>query len=83
MGTFVVGAKALHGIKRVPQSSRIGRLLRFRPDDFIEAAALRAIVLRNAGVPIATRVFFFPLLFIGRCRFFRVFFVPLPFSLCF
>ena len=39
----------------------------------IEAAALRSIVLRYAGVSIATRVSFF-LLFIWRCRFFRVFF---------
>ena len=32
--------------------------------------------------PIATRVYFFLfLLFLWRCRFFRVFFVPLPFSL--
>ena len=31
---------------------------------FVEAAALRSIVLRYAGVPIATRVFFFCLLFI-------------------
>ena len=31
----------------------------FRPYAFVEAAALRSIVLRYAGVPIATRVFFF------------------------
>ena len=56
-------------------------LLRFRLDVFVEAAALRSIVLRYAGVPLATR--FFPFLFIWRCRLFRVFFVPsLPFSLC-
>ena len=58
-------------------------LLRFCLHAFVEAAALRSIVLRYADAPIATRVsFFFFLLFIWRCRFFRVFFVPLPFSLC-
>ena len=49
---------------------------------FVEAAALRSIVLRYAGAPIATRIFVFPLLFIWRRCFFQVFFVPLPFSLC-
>ena len=49
-------------------------LLRFCLYAFVEAAALRSIVLRYAGAPIATRVFFFFLLFIWRCRFFRVFF---------
>ena len=38
---------------------------------FVEAAALRSIVLRYAGVPIAIRVSFF-LLLVWRCRFFRV-----------
>ena len=33
-------------------------LLRFRPYAFVEAAALRSIVLRYAGAPIATRVSF-------------------------
>ena len=55
----------------------------FRLYAFVEAAALRSIVLRYAGVPITTRVsffYFFPFfLFIWRCRFFRVFF---PLSLC-
>ena len=50
----------------------------FRLYAFVEAAALRSIVLRYAGVPIATPVsffFFFSFfLFIWRCRFFRVFF---------
>ena len=46
---------------------------------FVEAAALRSIVLRYAGAPIATRVFF---CFFWRCRFLRVFFVPFPLSLC-
>ena len=54
----------------------------FRLYDFVEAAALRSIVLRYAGAPIATRVPLFSLLFIWRCRFFRVFFVPFPLSLC-
>ena len=55
-------------------------LLRFRRlYGFVEAAALRSIVLRYAGAPIATRhvflSFLFSLLFIWRiCRFFRVFF---------
>ena len=34
-------------------------LLRFRLYVFVEAAALRSIVLRYAGAPIATRVFSF------------------------
>ena len=47
----------------------------FRLHYFVEAVALRSIVLRYAGAPIATRVsFFFFLLFLWRCRFFRVFF---------
>ena len=54
----------------------------FRLYAFVEAAALRSIVLRYAGAPIASRVFFFSFLFVGRCRFFRVFFVPFPLSLC-
>ena len=59
----------------------------FRPYVFVEAAALRSIVLQYTGVPIATRVFFFLFLslflffflFIWRCRFFRILF---PLSLC-
>ena len=42
----------------------------FVPTLFVEAAALRSIVLRYADVPIAARVFFF----LSFCRFFRVFF---------
>ena len=68
-------------------------LLRFRPYyAFVEAAALRSIyspsmyIYIYAGFPIATSVsfvFLFSFLFIWRCRFFRVFFVPLfPLSLC-
>ena len=49
-------------------------LLRFSSSALVEAAALRSIVLRYAGAPTATRVFFFLLLFIWKCRFFRVFF---------
>ena len=49
----------------------------FRPNAFVEAAALRSIVLRYAGAPIAARVFFFFFLFVWVCLFFRVFFVPL------
>ena len=57
-------------------------LLRFRLYVFVEAAALRSIALRYVGAPITTRVsFLFFLLFIWRCHFCRVFFVPLPFSL--
>ena len=43
----------------------------FHPYAFVEAAALRSIVLRYAGVPIATRVSFF----LSFCRFFRVLFL--------
>ena len=43
----------------------------FRFDAFVEAAALRSIVLRYAGAPIATRVSFFFILFIWRCSFFQ------------
>ena len=43
----------------------------FRLYAFVEAAALRSVVLQYAGAPIATRVSF--LWFISRCRFFRVF----------
>ena len=59
-------------------------LLRFRLYAFVEAAALRSTVLRCAGAPIATHTcfFLFSFLLIWRCRVFRVFFVPLPFSLC-
>ena len=58
-------------------------LLRFRLYAFVEAAALRSIVLRYADAPIATRVFFlFFLLYFRIYRFFRVLFVPLPFYLC-
>ena len=59
-------------------------LLRFRLYAFVEAAALRSIVLRYAGAPIATRVsfLFFLFLLIWGCRFFRIIFVvPLPFIL--
>ena len=56
-------------------------LLRFRLYAFVEAATNRSIVLRYAGAPIATRVCF-SFLFIWRCRFSRVFFVPFPLSLC-
>ena len=46
-------------------------------------AVLRSIILRYAGAPIATRFsFFFFLLFLWRCPFFRVLFVPLPVFLC-
>ena len=49
-------------------------LLLFRLYAFVEAAALRSIVLRYAGASIATRVpFFFFLLLIFICRFCRMF----------
>ena len=58
-------------------------LLRFRLYALVEAAALRSIVLRYAGAPVDTYVsFFFSLLFIWTCRFFRVCFAPFPLSLC-
>ena len=57
-------------------------LLRFHLYAFVEAAALRSIVLRYADVPIATRTSFFSLvlLFIRRCRFLRVFFFTIYLS---
>ena len=60
-------------------------LLRFRLDAFVEAAALRPIVLRHAGVPIATRVsffLFFPFCLFGNVAFSEYFFVPFPLYLC-
>ena len=56
-------------------------LLRFRLYAFVEAATLRSVVLRYAGAPTAIHVSFFFLWFNWRCRFFRVFFVPLSSSL--
>ena len=52
-------------------------LLRFRLYAFVEAAALRSIVLRYAGVPIATRlsfVLFFPFCLFGDVAFSEFFF---------
>ena len=40
---------------------------------FVEAAALRSIVLRYAGVPIATRVFFSPFVYLEMSLFPSVF----------
>ena len=59
-------------------------LLRFRLYAFVEAAALRSIILRCAGPPIVTRdsFFLFPFCFFGDVAFSEYFFVPLPFSLC-
>ena len=57
----------------------------FRLYAFVEAAALRSIVLRCAGPPIATRVsFFFPFIYLEMSPFpsIFVFFVPFPLSLC-
>ena len=54
-------------------------LLRFRLYAFVEAAALRSIVLRYAGAPIATRVSFS---FFGDVAFSEYFFVPFLLSLC-
>ena len=58
-------------------------LLRFRVYAFVEAAALRSIVLRYTRPDSHTCFFlsFFSFI-IWRCRVFRVFFVPSPFSLC-
>ena len=50
-------------------------LLRFRLNAFVEAAALRSIVLRYASAPIATRGF-------GDVAFSEYFFVSFPLSLC-
>ena len=52
----------------------------FRLYAFVEAAALRPIVLRYAGAPIAARDSF--LLFVWGRRFFRVFFVRFPIFHC-
>ena len=49
-------------------------LLRFRLYDFVEAAALRSIVLRYASAPIGARVYFFLLFVYLECRFSRVYF---------
>ena len=60
-------------------------LLCFRLYAFVEAAALRSIVLRYAGVPIATRVsfsFLFPFFYLEMSLFPGIFFVPFPVSLC-
>ena len=60
-------------------------LLRFRLYAFVEAAALRSIVLRYAGVPIATRFLFcFPSCSFGDQMLFfpGIYFVPFPLSLC-
>ena len=58
-------------------------LLRFHLNVCVEAEALRSIILRYTGAPIATSVFFvFFLLFILRFLFFRVLFVQLSVSLC-
>ena len=52
-------------------------LLRFRLYAFVEAAALRSIVLRYAGAPIATRIsFFFPFVYL-EVLLFPIFFCPI------
>ena len=59
-------------------------LLRFRLFAFVEAATLRSIVLRYAGVPIATHVSF-PFLFFCfflDVAFFEFLFVPFPLYVC-
>ena len=57
-------------------------LLRFRLYAFVEAAALRSIVLPYARVPIATRVSFFFLSVYLEMSLFPSFFLPSPLSLC-
>ena len=59
----------------------------FRRYAFVEAVALRSIVLRYAGIPLATRVSFFSFFFFfclfGDVAFSEYFlFVPFPLSLC-
>ena len=57
-------------------------LLRFRLYAFVEAAALRSIVLRYAGVPIAVRVsFFFPFVYLEMSLFPSIFRTIAVFSL--
>ena len=60
-------------------------LLRFRLYAFVEGATLRSIVLRYAGVSIATRVFFlfsFSFCLFGDVAFSEYFFVSFVLSLC-
>ena len=58
-------------------------LLRFRLNAFVEAAALRSTVLRYAGAPIATRVFFlFSFCLFGDVAFSEYLVFPLPFYFC-
>ena len=57
-------------------------LLRFRLNAFVEAAALRSIVFRYAGAPIATRVsFFFPFVYLEMSFFPKTFCAIAVFSL--
>ena len=56
-------------------------LLRFRLYAFVEAAALRSIVLRYAGAPIATRVSFFPFVYLDMSLFPSIFCTIAAFSL--
>ena len=59
-------------------------LLHFRLYAFVEAAALRSIVLRYAGVPIATRVYlslFFPFVYLEMSLFPSIFCTIFTFSL--
>ena len=57
-------------------------LLRFRLYAFVDAAALRSIILRYAGVPIATRVsFFFPFAYLEISLFPSIFCTFAVFSL--
>ena len=59
---------------------RLFFLLHFRVYDFVEAVALRSIVLRYAGTPIATcvSVFLFPFCLFGDVAFSGYYFVPFP-----
>ena len=59
-------------------------LLRFSLYAFVEAAALRSIVLHNAGAPIATRVsfFLFFLCLFGDVAFSEFLFCAIALSLC-
>ena len=54
---------------------RLFVLLRFRLYAFVEAAALRSVVLRYAGAPIATRVYF---CLFGDVAFSEYFFCTIP-----
>ena len=86
---YARGPEAVEGINdgEMPCSRFFTRfVLLYRLYAFVKAAGLRSIVLRYAGVPIATRVSFFSLFFVclfGDVAFSEyIFLVPFPLSPC-